>query len=149
MIESMLHAKDSFKSIGLALVKDPTISKEIRSHLSTRRSGAKEMCYNYCRLRSCCTRDRLCSRYALPTTGVNSPIPQALNSMRTDSAGHACSTVNPLLHTKKVPLSGTMSLSGTSSPRVLLLTALPVEGLPDDGPYQFILHEGTCRQVPL
>ncbi len=61
-IESMLHEKASFKSIGLALDKDPTtISKEVRSHLSTRRTGAKGMCYNSCRLRFGCTKSRLCS----------------------------------------------------------------------------------------
>lgn len=61
-IESMLKHKTSFTEIGLSLDKDPsTISKEIRSHLISQRTGGKYSNFNACSLRFSCQKNRICS----------------------------------------------------------------------------------------
>lgn len=61
-IESMLKHKTSFTEIGSSLDKDPsTISKEIRSHLVSQRTGGKYSNFNACSLRISCQKNRICS----------------------------------------------------------------------------------------
>lgn len=61
-IESMLKHKTSFTKIGKALDKHPTtISKEIRSHLVSQRSGGKYTNFNACSLRFSCQKKHICS----------------------------------------------------------------------------------------
>lgn len=61
-IESMLKHKTSFRKIGDAIDKDPsTISKEIRLHRFSQRSGGRYTGYNACALRSTCEKSRICN----------------------------------------------------------------------------------------
>ncbi len=61
-IESMLKEKYSFKDIASVLSKDPTtISKEIRSHLIFKRTGAMHINYNACKLRFECKKSKICN----------------------------------------------------------------------------------------
>lgn len=60
-IEILLKDGKSFKEIGRILGKDcTTISKEIRSHLIERKSGAWGQAYNACTLRFGCKKSLLC-----------------------------------------------------------------------------------------
>lgn len=61
-IQYMLDNRKSFKAIADALEKDPTtISKEIRSHLQFRRTGAFHIPYNACVRRFTCQKSHICS----------------------------------------------------------------------------------------
>lgn len=60
-IESMLKHKTTFAKIAKAIDKDPsTISKEIRLHCYSKRTGGKYINYNACSLRSTCDKSRIC-----------------------------------------------------------------------------------------
>ena len=60
-IEMLLKEGKSFKEIGRAIGKDcTTISKEIRFHLTERKSGAWGQAYNACTLRFGCKKSLLC-----------------------------------------------------------------------------------------
>ena len=60
-IESMLKHKTTFAKIAKAIDKDPsTISKEIRLHCYSKRTGGKYINYNACALRSTCDKSRIC-----------------------------------------------------------------------------------------
>ena len=61
-IEAMLKHKTSFAEIGTSLDKhSSTISKEIRSHFVSQRTGGKYTSFNACSLRSSCIKTRICS----------------------------------------------------------------------------------------
>ena len=60
-IESMLKHKTTFAKIAKAIDKDPsTISKEIRLHRYSLRTGGKHISYNACALRSTCDKSHIC-----------------------------------------------------------------------------------------
>ena len=60
-IESMLKHKTTFAKIAKTLDKDPsTISKEIRLHRYSLRTGGKYISYNACALRPSCEKSRVC-----------------------------------------------------------------------------------------
>ena len=62
VIETQLSAGTSFKSIALALDKDPsTISKEVRAHISVERIGSFRSKYNSCMRRNHCHVTGLCT----------------------------------------------------------------------------------------
>lgn len=69
IIELGLNKKESFKSIGRELGKDPTtIAKEVRNHIQFRRTGCFGKAFNNCLIRRGCDRrnlcgDRKCSRF--------------------------------------------------------------------------------------
>lgn len=61
IIEQALLRKESFKSIGRELGKDPTtIAKEIRNHMQFRKTGCYGRAFNDCLLRKGCTAQHLC-----------------------------------------------------------------------------------------
>ena len=61
IIEQRLIRKESFKSIGRELGKDPTtIAKEIRNHLQFRKTGCYGKPFNDCLIRKGCTAQHLC-----------------------------------------------------------------------------------------
>ena len=61
-IEAMLKHKTSFAEIGSSIDKhSSTISKEIRSHLVSQRTGGKYASFNACSLRYSCLKTRICS----------------------------------------------------------------------------------------
>lgn len=61
MIESLLDKGSNFKTIALAVDKDPsTISKEVKTRLSKETVGAYRKKYNACAGRFTCTRNRIC-----------------------------------------------------------------------------------------
>lgn len=61
IIEQRLIRKDSFKSIGSELGKDPTtIAKEIKSHIQFRKTGCYGRAFNDCLFRKGCTAQHLC-----------------------------------------------------------------------------------------
>ena len=61
IIETMIKGNNSFKAIGEALDKDPTtISKEIRLHFTTKKSGSKFRIHNACVFRFTCEKNRIC-----------------------------------------------------------------------------------------
>ena len=61
IIEQNLTRKESFKSIGRELGKDPTtISKEVRNHIQFRKTGCYGKPFNDCLLRKGCTVHHLC-----------------------------------------------------------------------------------------
>ncbi len=61
IIEQRLIRKDSFKSIGRELGKDPTtIAKEIRNHIQFRKTGCYGRSFNDCLIRKDCTARHLC-----------------------------------------------------------------------------------------
>jgi IS30 family transposase len=60
-IEQRLLAKESFKSIGRELGKDPTtIAKEIKNHILFRKTGCYGKCFNDCLIRRDCTIRHIC-----------------------------------------------------------------------------------------
>lgn len=62
VIETQLTNRSTFKTIALALDKDPsTISKEVRSHLSVECIGGFRRKYNACVKRNVCLVSNLCS----------------------------------------------------------------------------------------
>lgn len=61
IIEHRLIEKESFKSIGHELGKDPTtITKEVRSHIQFRKTGCYGKTFNNCLMRKDCTAQHLC-----------------------------------------------------------------------------------------
>ena len=61
-IESVLKQNVPFKKIAEVLDKDPsTISKEIRLHCYSQRTGGKYINFNACALRSTCDKSHICS----------------------------------------------------------------------------------------
>ena len=61
IIESRLSQRESFKSIGRELGKDPTtISKEIRNHIQFKQTGCYGQYFNDCLIRRGCELRRLC-----------------------------------------------------------------------------------------
>lgn len=61
IIEQRLIKKESFKSIGRELGKDPTtIAKEIRNHIQFRKTGCYGKPFNDCLIRKDCTAQHLC-----------------------------------------------------------------------------------------
>jgi IS30 family transposase len=61
IIEQRLMEKESFKSIGRELGKDPTtIAKEVRSHIQFRKTGCYGRTFNNCLNRKGCTAQHLC-----------------------------------------------------------------------------------------
>lgn len=63
IIEQRLIRKESFKSIGRELCKDPTtIAKEIRNHIQFRKIGCYGRPFNDCLLRKGCTAQHLCGK---------------------------------------------------------------------------------------
>lgn len=61
IIEQRLLEKESFKSIGRELGKDPTtIAKEIKSHIQFRKTGCYGKAFNDCFIRKDCTVQHLC-----------------------------------------------------------------------------------------
>lgn len=62
IIEGQLNQKESFKSIGRLLGKDPTtIAKEIKNHIQFKQTGAYGKTFNDCFFRKDCDLRRLCS----------------------------------------------------------------------------------------
>lgn len=62
IIERRLLDKESFKSIGHELDKDPTtISKEVRNHIQFKKTGCYGKPFNDCSIRKGCTVQHLCS----------------------------------------------------------------------------------------
>lgn len=62
IIEQMLKNRDSFKAIARELDRDcTTISKEIRSHLLFKKTGALGKSFNDCAIRHSCTLSHLCN----------------------------------------------------------------------------------------
>ncbi|NMB96273.1 MAG: IS30 family transposase [Clostridiaceae bacterium] len=60
-IEQRLMEKESFKSIGRELGKDPTtIAKEVKNHVQFRKTGCYGKAFNNCLLRKDCTVRHLC-----------------------------------------------------------------------------------------
>lgn len=61
IIEQRLMERESFKSIGRELGKDPTtIAKEVRSHIQFRKTGCYGKTFNNCLNRKDCTAQHLC-----------------------------------------------------------------------------------------
>jgi len=61
IIEQRLLRKESFKSIGSELGKDPTtIAKEVKSHIQFRKTGCYGRAFNDCLFRKGCTAQHLC-----------------------------------------------------------------------------------------
>ena len=61
IIEQRLNERESFKSIGRELSKDPTtIAKEVRNHLQFKKTGCYGRAFNDCRIRKNCTVRHLC-----------------------------------------------------------------------------------------
>ncbi len=61
IIESWLQKKESFKSIGRELGKDPTtIAKEVKNHIQFKQTGAYGKSFNDCLNRTDCSLRRLC-----------------------------------------------------------------------------------------
>lgn len=63
MIEQHLNNKLSFKGIGRDLFKDPTtISKEVKNHISFKKTGAYGRPFNDCIYRNTCTETKICGK---------------------------------------------------------------------------------------
>lgn len=63
IIERRLHDKESFKSIGRELGKDPTtISKEVKHHIQFKKVGAYGKTFNDCLIRNGCSVGHLCGK---------------------------------------------------------------------------------------
>ena len=61
IIERRLLEKESFKSIGRELGKDPTtVAKEVRNHIQFRKTGCYGKSFNDCLIRKDCTAQHLC-----------------------------------------------------------------------------------------
>lgn len=61
VIEKLLNQRESFKSIGRELGKDPTtISKEVRNHIQFRQTGCYGKSFNDCLVRKDCGLRNLC-----------------------------------------------------------------------------------------
>jgi IS30 family transposase len=71
IIEQRLNERESFKSIGLELLKDPTtIAKEVKNHVKFKKTGCYGKPFNDCLFRKNCTAQHLCgsvkcNRYCL------------------------------------------------------------------------------------
>ncbi len=64
IIEQRLLAKESFKSIGCELGKDPTtIAKEVKNHIQFKKTGCFGNRYNDCLVRKDCTVRHLCGNH--------------------------------------------------------------------------------------
>lgn len=60
-IETMLNARHSITEIAATLNKAlSTISREIKAHILTRRTGGRGVAYNNCAIRFSCTRSNIC-----------------------------------------------------------------------------------------
>ena len=61
MIEHMLNDKHNLAEIARALQKNrSTIGREIKAHITIRRTGGEGFCYNNCAIRYSCTRTQIC-----------------------------------------------------------------------------------------
>jgi len=86
IIEQRLLVKESFKSIGRELGKDPTtIAKEIRSHIQFRKTGCYGKAFNNCLNRKDCTVRHLCGS-------------QRCNRYCSFCNAHPCSSLCPEYH---------------------------------------------------
>lgn len=71
IIEQRLNERESFKSIGRELLKDPTtIAKEVKNHIKFKKTGCYGKPFNNCLFRKNCTAQHLCgnmkcNRYCL------------------------------------------------------------------------------------
>ena len=62
IIENGLNNRLSFKAIGKEAGKDcTTISKEVKKHITFKKSGSYGMCHNSCKFRYSCECRLLCS----------------------------------------------------------------------------------------
>ena len=63
IIEMQLSNRQSFKSVGRVLDKDPTtISKEVKNHIFYKKSGAYGRPFNDCLHRNSCSASRICGK---------------------------------------------------------------------------------------
>lgn len=63
MIEHLLNNRLSFKGIGKDLFKDPTtIAKEVKNHISFKKSGAYGRSFNDCIYRNTCFETKICGK---------------------------------------------------------------------------------------
>ena len=61
LIEHMLNEKHSLSEIAAALMKNrSTIGREVKAHITIRRTGGRGFCYNNCVNRYTCTRTHIC-----------------------------------------------------------------------------------------
>ena len=61
IIEHMLNEKHSLSEIAAALMKNrSTIGREVKAHITIRRTGGRGFCYNNCVNRYTCTRTHIC-----------------------------------------------------------------------------------------
>jgi IS30 family transposase len=86
IIELGLSKKESFKSIGRELGKDPTtIAKEVKNHIQFRRTGCFGKTFNNCLIRKGCARRNLCGN-------------QKCNRFCFNCHDHSCSLLCPDYH---------------------------------------------------
>ena len=63
IIEMQLSNRQSFKSVGRELDKDPTtIAKEVKNHILYKKSGAYGRPFNDCLYRNTCSTSRICGK---------------------------------------------------------------------------------------